>query len=134
GRLAREQRYEDAARLRDRIAAVESVAGRLGELRRLRALRVCLLVPAKEPGFVRAVLLSRGRVAARRTIPVGAGAPVEVDAALADANVSPAMPDPAEDAALGVVASFLRRPPPELRVLPLERRAILTALGVAFAA
>jgi len=134
GRLARAQRYEDAARLRDRIAAVEAVAKRLAELRRLRALQACLVVPAKEPGFVRAVVLARGRIAATRTIPLGAGAQVEVDAALAAVDSSAHTCDPFEDAALGVVGSFLRRPPPELRVLPLERRSILSALGVAFAA
>jgi DNA polymerase III epsilon subunit family exonuclease len=135
-RLAREQRFEDAARLRDRIAALEAVIERLAELRRLRELSACLLAPAREPGFVRAVLVARGRIAATRTLPLGGGAGIEVDAALAE--IAHSTPDTAqpEEAALGVVASFLRRPPPELRVLPLEREAILTALGerVAFAA
>jgi len=128
-RLAREQRFEDAARLRDRIGALEAVVERLAELEHLRALRACLLVPAREHGFVRAVVVAHGRVAATRSVPLGGGAVPEVDAALADAAVAPAAESVAEDAALGVVASFLRRPPPELRVLPLEREAILAAVG-----
>ena len=128
-RLARDQRFEDAARLRDRIQAVETVVERLAELQRLRALRTCLLVPAREPGFVRAVVVAHGRVAVTRTVPLGGGAVPEVDAALAEAAGAAAPESPTEDAALGVVASFLRRPPPELRVLPLERGAILAAVA-----
>lgn len=135
-RLAREQRFEDAARLRDRIAALEAVVERLTELSRLRVLRTCLIVPAREPGFVRAFVVSGGRIAATRTVPLGGGARLEVDAALADLVHTSRDPAASEDAALGVVASFLRRPPPELRVVPLDREAILAALGerVAFAA
>jgi DNA polymerase-3 subunit epsilon len=135
-RLAHEQRFEDAARLRDRIAALEAVVDRLAELERLRALCACLLVPAREPGFVRVVVVAHGRVAATRTVPLGGGAAPEVDTALAEVAFAPSGASAPEDAALGVVASFLRRPPPELRVLPLEREAILAAVGerVAFAA
>jgi DNA polymerase-3 subunit epsilon len=136
-RLARDQRFEDAARLRDRIAALEAVVGRLAELRRLRALEACLLAPARERGFVRAVVVSEGRVAASRPIPLGAGACVELDAALATvSDPGPESDERIDAAALGVISPFLRRPPPELRVLPLARQAILAALdeGVAFAA
>jgi excinuclease UvrABC nuclease subunit len=137
--LAGEQRFEDAARLRDRIAALERVVERLTELQRLRALEACVIAPAREQGYARAVLVSGGRIAATRTVPLGAGAGVEVDAALAEAEIesSPdgSAPD-GDDGGLAVVASFLKRPPPELRVVPLERNAILAALGerVPFAA
>ena len=70
----------------------------------------------------------RGRVAAVRTLPRGDGARLEVDAGLAETNS--ATPDhlAAEDLdALLVVGTFLRRPPPELRVVPLEREAIFRA-------
>src|SRR5204863_6325819 len=40
-------RYEDAARLRDRIEAVESLASYLERLERLRALELCILAPAR---------------------------------------------------------------------------------------
>jgi hypothetical protein len=133
-RLAAEQRFEDAARLRDRIAALEAVVERLDALAGLRALRACLIAPALEPGFVRAVAVSGGRVAAVRTVPLGGGAAVEVDAALAE--VARGGDAEGDEGTIGVVAPFVRRPPPELRVVPLERDAILAAVGerVAFAA
>jgi DNA polymerase-3 subunit epsilon len=134
-RHAREQRFEDAARLRDRISALEAVADRLDELDRLRALRACLLVPARERGFCHAVFVREGRVAATRTIPCGGGARMEVDAALAAASATVEQPG-FDDAELAVVSSFMRRPPPELAVVALRRDAILAALEerVAFAA
>src|SRR4029078_5205682 len=51
-------RYEDAARLRDRISALEQVVEDLAELERLRAARVCLIAPAVAPGFRRAFFVS----------------------------------------------------------------------------
>ena len=65
-RLSAELRFEDAARLRDRIAALEEVVASLAELDRLRALELCLLVPAAEDGFQRMFFVSGGRVAAAR--------------------------------------------------------------------
>ncbi|HXV57027.1 MAG TPA: exonuclease domain-containing protein [Gaiellaceae bacterium] len=122
-------RYEDAARLRDRIEALEAVVAELAALERLRALEACLLAPAVEPGYARAVFVAGGRVAAVRTVPPGAGAALEVRAGLAAARtVAPS--DSAEDAEeLLLLGSFLRRPPPELAVLPLEERAIVAALA-----
>ena len=93
----------------------------------MRHAHYCLLVPAAEPGFVRAIFVAGGRVAAVRTLPRGDGARLEVDAGLAETNCS--RPDhlAAEDVdALLVIGTFLRRPPPELRVAPLEADAILT--------
>ena len=136
-RLAGEQRFEDAARLRDRIAALEQVVERLLQLQRLRALRICIVVPARQPGFVRAVAVAAGRIGAERTIPVGGGAAAEVDALLAAAARGDSDGDDGGDVEeLLLVDSYLRRPPPELRVVRLERGAILDALGhrVAFAA
>src|SRR3954454_15342171 len=62
-------RYEDAARLRDRIAAVEAVAAELERLQRLRATELCVLAPAAEQGLRRIFFVARGRVAATRTVP-----------------------------------------------------------------
>src|SRR5262249_54472060 len=123
---------EDAVRLRDRIAGLEDVVERLRALGVQRELRACLLVPARRPGFLLAVLVCDGRIAATRTVPVGGGAALEIDAALA--AIDPA--GPPGDGAFGIVCTFVRRPPPELRVVPLERTAILAALGerVPFAA
>ena len=112
-------RYEDAARIRDRIAALEQVASRVTQLDRLRALDVWLVVPAVEDGFRRAFLVSGGRVAAERTLPPGAGARLELDAGLAAARLHDGEQDADE---LLLIGSFLRRPPPELEVLPAEVR------------
>jgi DNA polymerase III epsilon subunit family exonuclease len=121
-------RYEDAARLRDRIGALEAVVRELVALERLRAAELCLLVPAAESGFARAVFVAGGQVADARTLRPGAGAVLEVRAGIAAARAAvPSLaPESAEE--LLLLETFLRRPPPELAVLPLDERAILAAL------
>jgi excinuclease UvrABC nuclease subunit len=134
-RLACDLRFEDAARLRDRIAALEQVVEALASLRRLRRLRACVLAPARQPGFVRAVFVANGRVVATRSVPRGGGARMEIEAGLAAVAVAePSLA--AEDAdALLLIDGFLRRPPPEVAVAPLDPAAILAAVnGVALAA
>jgi DNA polymerase III epsilon subunit family exonuclease len=128
--LAEAQRFEDAARLRDRIAALERVCRELDRLTRLRRLQQCLLVPASDPGYVRACFVAGGCIAAVRTLPPGGGAALEVEAGLAAARraVQPSnslLLDCLEELAL--LETFLRKPPPELRVSPLDREAILRA-------
>ena len=107
-------RYEDAARLRDRVTAVEAVAADLERLRRLRESELCLVAPAAEPGFRRAFFIASGRVASVRTI--AAGGRLELDAGLAEARRAEPSLAPEDADELLVVAQFLRRPPPELRV------------------
>ena len=119
-RLAGDQRFEDAARLRDRVHALEEAVAALAELERLRALRVCLLVPALEPGFDRAVFVAGGRVVSARSLPRGGGRALEVEAGVAAAAAGAPSLAPEDADELLVVGSFLRRPPPELRILPLE--------------
>jgi DNA polymerase-3 subunit epsilon len=121
--LAEARRFEDAARLRDRVAALEKVCRELKRLDRVRRLECCVLLPAGDPGYVRALFVAGGRVAAERTLPPGGGAALEVEAGLAAAR-RPGEPDLDE---LLLVDSFLRRPPPELRVAPLRREEILRA-------
>lgn len=134
-RLAADLRFEDAARLRDRIAALEQGVARIDEVREAAALRACLIVPALEPGMVRGVFVAGG-VVARRTIPRGGGGRLEVEAGLADVrDPSTAGLAAATAEELLLIASFIRRPPPELRVAALEREAILIAAnGVALTA
>jgi len=97
---------------------------------RLGALERCVLVPALEPGFVRAYFVAHGRIASERTLPPGGGAALEVEAGLAAARRAET---PSNTVLLGVLeellllGTFLRRPPPELRRVPLEREAILRA-------
>jgi excinuclease UvrABC nuclease subunit len=119
--LSDSRRFEDAGRLRDRIAALERVCRELKRLDRVRNLECCVLVPASEPGFVRAHFVVGGRVAAERTLPPGGGAALEIEAGLAASRRAGEL-DLDE---LLLVDSFLRRPPPELRVAPLRREAIL---------
>ena len=121
--LAGSLRYEEAARLRDRIRALEAVVGELATLERLRRSEICVLVPAREEGFTRAFVVAGGRVAAVRTLPPGGARTPELEAALAEARRSPPSLAPEHADELHLVASFLRRPPPELRVVPLAARA-----------
>jgi DNA polymerase III epsilon subunit family exonuclease len=123
------QRYEDAARLRDRLEALEQVCRELDRLARLRAVQRCLLAPAAEPGHVRAVFVAGGRVAAERTLPPGGGAHLEIEAGLAacrHALVSDTVTDLEQ---LFLVGTFLRRPPAELQIVPLAKDAILRAMS-----
>jgi DNA polymerase III epsilon subunit family exonuclease len=121
--LADARRFEDAARLRERIEALEHVCRDVERLARLRALERCLVAPAAEPGFARAFFLAGGRVVAERTLPPGGGAHLEIEAGLAAAGRGGDL-DLDE---LLLVARFLRRPTPELAIVPLERDAILAA-------
>jgi DNA polymerase III epsilon subunit family exonuclease len=123
------RRFEDAARLRDRLAAVEGVTRGVRRLERLRAARMCLLVPALEPGFVRAHFVAGGRIASARPLPRGGGALLEIQAGLAAAATAAAGPslEPEDADALLLVDSFLRRPPPELVVAPLDLERIAAA-------
>ena len=121
-------RYEDAARLRDRIQALEQVIRELTALERLRALEACLLTPASTDGFARAVFVAGGRVAEARVLPPGAGAVLEIRAGLAAARTVEPSLDPEDAEELRLLGTFIRRPPPELAVLPLDEHAILAAL------
>jgi DNA polymerase III epsilon subunit family exonuclease len=127
-RLSRDLRFEDAARLRDRIAALEDVLADLRRVRRLRELRVCVVAPAADGGR-RAFFVAKGRVVSARPFH-GRHGP-EWLAGLADvARAEPTLaPEAADD--LGVVASFLRRPPPELEVVPLADFRAWTSFATA---
>jgi len=125
-RLARDLRFEDAARLRDRVAALEAVAARVEELDRLRSDELCVLAPAREPGFWRALVVAGGRVTAR-TIPRGAAGRLEMQACLAAATAAETSLEPEDAADLLVVSGFVRKPPPELRIVPLRLAEIQAA-------
>ena len=125
-RLARDLRFEDAARLRDRVAALDEVAARVDELDRLRTQELCVLAPAREQAFWRAFFVARGRVTAR-SAPRGAAGRLEIEAGLAAAANGDLSLAPEDAADLLVVAGFLRRPPPELRIVGLHAAEILAA-------
>jgi DNA polymerase III subunit epsilon len=127
-RLVRDLRFEDAARLRGRLSALEETVAHLDELDRLRNLRLCLLAPARERDFRRAFFVVGGRIASVRTLPAGHAGRLELETSLARI---PSEADPSyapEDAdELLVVAGFLRRPGPELRIVGLDANEILAA-------
>ena len=131
--LAECLRYEEAARLRDRIEALEHVVERLRRLDRLRTMELCLVAPAGEPGWRKAFFVCGGEVCAVRPLPPGAGARLEVGAGLAvcraareRAGDDTLSPEQAED--LLLIDGFVRRPPPELAVLPLDAARITAHL------
>jgi DNA polymerase-3 subunit epsilon len=117
-------RYEEAARLRDRLEALEHVVDRLRRLERLGRLEACLIAPSTEPGWRKAFFVAGGRVCAVRSLPPGAGAQLEIGAGLAACRAAghrveeTLTPEQAED--LLLLDGFIRRPPPELAVLPLD--------------
>jgi DNA polymerase-3 subunit epsilon len=125
-------RYEEAARLRDRIEALEKVVERLRRLDRLRRLELCLIAPAVEAGWQKAFFVSGGVVRAVRPVPPGLGARIEIEAGIAACRGS----DPLEEALtasqaedLMLLHGFIRRPPPELSVLPLEAERVVDHLS-----
>ena len=131
--LAECLRYEEAARLRDRIEALEHVVERLRRLERLRSMELCLVAPAGDPGWRKAFFVSGGEVCAVRPLPPGAGARLEVEAGLALCRTArlragdTLTPEQAED--LLLIDGFVRRPPPELAVLPLDAGLITSHLA-----
>ncbi len=86
-----------------------------------------------EPGWQKAFFVCAGSVCAVRALPPGAGAKLEVGAGLAlcqaarGQNEEPLSPEQAED--LLLIDGFVRRPPPELAVLPLDAAKIGTHLA-----
>src|SRR3954454_14201041 len=116
-RLARDLRFEDAARLRDRIEALEDVATEIHRMLRLRALELCVVVPGDDEGSRTAFWVAKGQVVDRRPFS-GTQGPEWQAGLAAVARAEPTLaPDAADD--LLTIASFLRRPPPELHVIPL---------------
>jgi DNA polymerase III epsilon subunit family exonuclease len=116
-RLARDLRFEDAARLRDRIDALEIAAREIRRMQQLRQMAVCVVVPGEHEGTRRGFFVAKGQVVCVRPHIGPQG--IEWQAGLA--AVARAEPTLAPEAAdeLRVVASFIRRPPPELEVLRL---------------
>jgi DNA polymerase III epsilon subunit family exonuclease len=122
--LAENLRYEEAARLRDRIEALEHVVERLSRLERLRKLEFCLIAPTTKPGWRKAFFVCAGRVCATRSLPPGPGARLEINAGLTLCRLAREQANEmltlAEAEDLLLLEGFARRPPPELAVLPLD--------------
>ena len=130
--LSERQRYEEAARLRDRIEALENVVERLRRLDRLRKLDLCLIVPAVEPGWHKAFFVSGGTVRTVRSLAPGGGAKLEIEAGIALCRSAEELDEaltPAQAEDLMLLHGFIRRPPPELAVLPLDAERIAEHLS-----
>jgi DNA polymerase III epsilon subunit family exonuclease len=131
--LSESLRFEEAARLRDRIEALEGVVERLERLEKLRRLEACLVVPDGDPDWRKGFFVAGGIVRSVRPLPPGAGARAEVEAGLAACRLAagaveePLSAEAAED--LLLIDGFVRRPPPELTVLPLDADEIAAHLG-----
>jgi DNA polymerase III epsilon subunit family exonuclease len=120
-RLARELRFEDAARLRDRIAALEEVSRDVQRMERLRSLAVCLVVPGEQEGTRRGFFVAKGQVVCVRPFHGPSG--LEWQAGLAAiARAEPVLSPESADELL-IVAGFLRRPPPELETVAISSQA-----------
>jgi DNA polymerase III epsilon subunit family exonuclease len=122
--LSDARRFEDAARLRDRLQALERVCRELDRHAQLRAVQRCIVAPGVEPGHARAFFVAHGRVCAERTLPPGGGAHLEIEAGLAAARREGGELDLDE---LFLVGQFMRHPAPELHIVPLDKEAILRA-------
>jgi hypothetical protein len=127
-RLARAQRFEDAARLRDRIEALEHVALEVGRLERLRSLAACVVAPDGEGGR-RGFFVAKGQVVCVRPFHGAHG--VEWQAGLAAVARAEASLAPEATDELLVIAAFLRRPPPELEVVFLHSKAWTSSANAA---
>ena len=114
---------QEAARLRDRVKALEHVLERLRRLDQLREADACLIAPDVDPGWRKAFFVRAGVVCAVRSLPPGAGARLEINAGLAiSRHISqtrePLTGEQAEDMLL--LGGFIERPPPELTVFRLD--------------
>ena len=95
-------------------------------------MELCLIAPAGEPGWRKAFFVCGGGVCAVRSLPPGAGARLEIEAGLALCRAARGQagetmtPEQAED--LLLLDGFVRRPPPELAVLPLDAGRITAHL------
>ena len=121
--LTESLRYEEAARLRDRLKALEHVLERLRRLEQLREVNACLIAPGLTPGWRKAFFVRAGALCAVRSLAPGPGARLELNAGLTIARRIPREREPmtgeqAEDMLL--LGGYIRRPPPELTVIPLE--------------
>jgi excinuclease UvrABC nuclease subunit len=117
GRLARDLRFEDAARLRDRIEALEDVAREIHRMQQLRTMAVCIVVPGDQEGSRRSFWVAKGQVVDRRPFAGMHGLEWQAGLAAVARASSTLAPEAADD--LLTVASFIRRPPPELEVISL---------------
>jgi hypothetical protein len=86
-----------------------------------------VVAPAGDERFLRAFFVAAGRLVDVRALPRGAGAIVEIEAGLRAARAATATLAPEHADELLLVGAFLRRPQPELTILPLDAARIAAA-------
>jgi DNA polymerase III subunit epsilon len=130
--LGEQRRYEQAAELRDRLEALESVRLRLARLRRAVAVSGVLLAADVDRRFVQAFACAGGRVVGRRRLPRSGGAQLECRPLLASlelalaAKRAPLAADQADSARL-ITAAFAR-PGRDVTAIPLAIDRLDTAI------
>ncbi|MDX6593026.1 MAG: polymerase subunit epsilon [Gaiellales bacterium] len=125
---AADRRFEEAAELRDRLDAFDSVARRLARLRSAAARSGVLLASNIDDRFVHAFACTGGRVVARRRLPRAGDAMLEAEplvAALREALAQPAATLAADQADVAtVVAAAFSRPGRDVVAIPIRRDAV----------
>jgi DNA polymerase III epsilon subunit family exonuclease len=116
-RFARELRFEDAARLRDRIVALEDAAREIRRMQQLRELAVCLVAPGEREGTSCAFFVAKGQVVCTRPYLGPHGVEWRAGLAAVERAERTLAPEAADE--LRLLATFIRRPPPELQVIRL---------------
>ena len=114
-RLSRDLRFEDAARLRDRISALEDAAREIRRMEQLRGMAAVLVVGD------RAIWVAKGQVVCIRPWRGTSGLEWQAGLAAVERAEPTLAPEAADD--LRVLAGFIRRPPPELQVVRLAHFA-----------
>jgi hypothetical protein len=129
--LGADQRFEEAAQLRDQLEALERVRTALGRLRAAAARTGVLLAADMDDRFVQAFACAGGRVVARRRLPRAGDAALEcapliapLRAALA-ARPAPLRPDQADVAHL--ISAAFARPGRSVVAVPLGADAMPSA-------
>ena len=129
--LGADQRFEEAAQLRDQLEALERVRTALGRLRAAAARSGVLLAADMDDRFVQAFACAGGRVVARRRLPRAGDAALEcapliapLRAALA-ARPAPLRPDQADVAHL--ISAAFARPGRSVVAVPLGADAVASA-------
>jgi DNA polymerase-3 subunit epsilon len=125
---AADRRFEEAAELRDRLDALDSVGRRLARLRNAAKRSGVLLAADIDDRFVQAFACAGGRVVGRRRLPRAGDAMLEAEplaAALREALVQPPATLAADqaDAATVVTAAFAR-PGRDVVAVPITQDAI----------
>jgi excinuclease UvrABC nuclease subunit len=133
---ASDRRFEEAAELRDRLDALDTVGRRLARLRSATSRSGVLLAADIDDRFVQAFACAGGRVVARRRLPRAGDAMLEAEplaAALREAMARPASPLAADQAdAAAVVAAAFARPGRDVIAIPIPAGSLHgAALAVA---